>query len=75
MEDPKHLQSTLANSIGNQIRPIGQNPFTSPGQATFSACRGKSSKVINAGENGLNEICRRLWVFHRDVRGFVIEIL
>ena len=75
VEDPEHLQTTLANSIRNQIGAVGQNPFTSTGQSTFPACCRKARKVIDAGENGLYEICCCLWILYRNVSGFFIKVL
>lgn len=75
MKDPKHLQAPLSDSIRNQIRTVWQDPLTRARYAAFPTCRRKVSKVIDAGENGLNEIGCSFWILHRNVRSFVIEVL
>ncbi|VVN22732.1 hypothetical protein PS662_04451 [Pseudomonas fluorescens] len=75
MKDPKYLQAILANSIWNQIRSVGEDPFASAWQTTFSARCREAGKVFDTGKNGMNEICGCFWTFHRQIRSFVIEVL
>ncbi|KDD65842.1 hypothetical protein V466_27270 [Pseudomonas mandelii PD30] len=64
----------MANSIGNQIRPVGQNPFSSAGQAAFTAGCREVCKVIDAGKDGLDEVRCGFRILNCYISGFVIEI-
>ncbi len=74
MEDPQYLQASLANSIGDQVGPVRQYPFSSAGQSTFATGCRKAGKVIDADQNGLDEVRCGFWIFNRYVSGFVIQI-
>ncbi|KQN52940.1 hypothetical protein ASE98_20280 [Pseudomonas sp. Leaf48] len=74
MKNSQHLQPTLADSIGNQIGAVGHCPFSSTWYAPFAASCWKASQVIDAGENGLDEVSGRSGILHRDASGFVIQV-
>ena len=75
MKNSEHLQVVLANSVGNQIGPIRQHPFTCTGQTSFSARCWKSSQMFDAVANGLDEIGGGFGIFHRYIGRFVVEVL
>lgn len=55
MENTQNLQSALTDAIRNQIGPIRNDPLPSARKAAFATRRGKSSEVINVGENSLDK--------------------
>ena len=75
MKNAQYLKPTLTNPVGNQIGAIRHDPFPGTGQASFTARRWMSGKVIDTGENCLDKICSSFWILDGNVRGFVIQIL